>query len=365
MKRFWKKTEGFTLVELIVVIAILGILAGVGTVGYSGYIAKANKAADEVLLRNLNTAFAAACVENGEDAKNVNAEGITLSNGTVGDIEVTSPAEKVTVIQTAFTKYYADNTSSAFKTVDKLYFAYGLGEFVFPATLSSVQQTAYGKYMASNLQKLGGEEILGTVTDLNIAFTGWLSENDDSVAAFKTAMELIGPAGVYESFMANYGLTESDITGDPEKVTNAVIKHVASSTSKLSDVGAETIASQLRTKNPTDVMIANGVDDLTGHAVLYGVMTNYAQVSSSFKQVYDNTEIKGLSDIDRLYNTMKADSGFEAYVAGDSFEKDIDGFIGAMDLLNSYDGSFDINDPDTYTNENAEAVKLLSSILGK
>ena len=28
MRKFWKKTEGFTLVELIVVIAILGILAG-------------------------------------------------------------------------------------------------------------------------------------------------------------------------------------------------------------------------------------------------------------------------------------------------------------------------------------------------
>ena len=50
MKKFWKKTEGFTLVELIVVIAILGILAGVGTVGYSGYIKKANMAADQQLV---------------------------------------------------------------------------------------------------------------------------------------------------------------------------------------------------------------------------------------------------------------------------------------------------------------------------
>jgi len=61
MKKFLKKTEGFTLVELIVVIAILGILAGVGTVGYSGYIKKANMAADQVLLDSLNTAYAVAC----------------------------------------------------------------------------------------------------------------------------------------------------------------------------------------------------------------------------------------------------------------------------------------------------------------
>jgi len=57
MKRFWKKTEGFTLVELIVVIAILGILAGVGTVGYSGYIKKANMAADQQLVSSVANAL--------------------------------------------------------------------------------------------------------------------------------------------------------------------------------------------------------------------------------------------------------------------------------------------------------------------
>ena len=49
--------------ELIVVIAILGILAGIAIPVYSGYIKKANKAADETLLAAINTAFAAACLE--------------------------------------------------------------------------------------------------------------------------------------------------------------------------------------------------------------------------------------------------------------------------------------------------------------
>ena len=53
MKKFFKKTEGFTLVELVVVIAILGILAGVGTVGYSGYVKKANMAADQQLVAGI------------------------------------------------------------------------------------------------------------------------------------------------------------------------------------------------------------------------------------------------------------------------------------------------------------------------
>ena len=64
MKKFMKKTEGFTLVELIVVIAILGILAGVGTVGYSGYIKKANMAADESLVGEIKHALTLAYYSN-------------------------------------------------------------------------------------------------------------------------------------------------------------------------------------------------------------------------------------------------------------------------------------------------------------
>ena len=54
----FKKNGGFTLVELIVVIAILAILAAVAVPAYSGYIASANRAGDEALLSEINTAFA-------------------------------------------------------------------------------------------------------------------------------------------------------------------------------------------------------------------------------------------------------------------------------------------------------------------
>ena len=68
MKKFFTlswRAEGFTLVELIVVIAILAILGGVAVPAYGGYVKKADRAADEALLNEINTAFASACSLNG------------------------------------------------------------------------------------------------------------------------------------------------------------------------------------------------------------------------------------------------------------------------------------------------------------
>ena len=67
MKKFLKKTEGFTLVELIVVIAILGILTAIAVPTYSGYVKKAGEAADTQTLSAVNTAIAAAMTENDKE----------------------------------------------------------------------------------------------------------------------------------------------------------------------------------------------------------------------------------------------------------------------------------------------------------
>jgi prepilin-type N-terminal cleavage/methylation domain-containing protein len=74
MKKLLKKTEGFTLVELIVVIAILGILAGVGVAGYSGYITKAQEAGDITALADETTSKDA----NGKETKTLKGYYIVL-----------------------------------------------------------------------------------------------------------------------------------------------------------------------------------------------------------------------------------------------------------------------------------------------
>lgn len=103
MKKLLKKTEGFTLVELIVVIAILGILAGVAVAGYSGYIKQANNTA---VLGEL-------------EAIEVAAQAAASMEGNVVDSIVVSTAGVVTIDLKAGT----DPTSGAdyikeFYTVD-------------------------------------------------------------------------------------------------------------------------------------------------------------------------------------------------------------------------------------------------------
>lgn len=92
-----KGTAGFTLVELIVVIAILAILAGIAIPTYSGYIAKAQEAADLLVLDSVKTAATFAAMD-----KNVTAK--------VTKIEVTDNSGTATI---AVTYSYTDSNGAA------------------------------------------------------------------------------------------------------------------------------------------------------------------------------------------------------------------------------------------------------------
>jgi len=85
----FKKKDGFTLVELIVVIAILAILAGVAVPAYTGYITKARQSADVQALSTVNTAAQGLAV-----AEGATVTGITVA--TDGTVTVTTnPANAV------------------------------------------------------------------------------------------------------------------------------------------------------------------------------------------------------------------------------------------------------------------------------
>lgn len=119
MKKFKERMAeraGFTLVELIVVIAILGILTAVAVPAYTGYVEKAHEASDTQLLSAANTAFAAACVENGITNTDVTKADLNVSNKKITGITVETLAAGVTAtandIQDSFAVYFTGNTDT-------------------------------------------------------------------------------------------------------------------------------------------------------------------------------------------------------------------------------------------------------------
>ena len=129
---------GFTLVELIVVIAILGILAGVGTVGYSGYIKKANMAADQQLISDIEYALQLA------GYSNTFAEGesgyITLStDGIVNKDQIADDSGLDKAMKAAFGASYKDSMKLSYNG----WGSNGLYNNLNPESAVAVKESSY------------------------------------------------------------------------------------------------------------------------------------------------------------------------------------------------------------------------------
>ena len=350
-KKTWKRfftvsraSEGFTLVELIVVIAILAILAGIAVPAYSGYIKKANKAADLQLLGAVNTAFAAAALENGKDVNEM----------ADGSVQFRMSTKTVTLYDTEFQKYFAGNTGD-FQVIQYVYFQDGV--FVEntegSGSMSREQlQAAVNTYNNSNFA--GNEDVLlDTVGDISSLLAEEIG--DVELTAF------MGQDG-YDAFMAEYGL--SNESSDTE-VANALIMHTAS---QLSGVTAENIVEWTGGGNLANYEnLVEKIGSIPTAALMYGVMTGYANsdaASDDFKEAFQTTPT-GVQDVLNMVGTMASDSGWATYLAstsGTGALQDTQGFLAAMQMVSGHDNSFDLTQSDAFTNENAQA--LLNSILG-
>ena len=174
MKPFMRSSKaGFTLVELIVVISILAILAGVAIPVYSGYIKKANEAADQQLLAAVNTAFGAACLENGRDRRSLSAAA-SLADGKL---------ESVAPYNDSFMRYFAGNENNKFKVfaslvynrADGVFKGYGEGEqisYAYSYTDStgtvhsgtlSVDAAQLNSYLGSTWDEMGATALTGKI----------------------------------------------------------------------------------------------------------------------------------------------------------------------------------------------------------
>lgn len=355
MKR--KADDGFTLVELIVVIAILGILAGVGTVGYSGYIKKANEAADQVLLDALNTAFAAACIENGEDNTAVSAGAISIGADKIvdaADIRVSNPSAKAAAIQTAFGKYYQ---GGEFKVYTAL--VYSNGRFVnadggavaggvyaslmqtikenYGSQIEDLKDSTFGSTMgmeALMVQMDQVTQIAAGMTDME-AVQAIFGSEDFAISAMKAlgmgadgdALELQDKLEVLKGEMMTNNGGMTDKQAEDRIYANAAVLYTAQLTANMSQEDATKLFEDATRKSILEKMSAGDGEGLAQAALVCGMYTAYSKQSG--------TTVPSEVNVQNVLNALENDDGFNNYLQGEQGKKDLNGYLSSLQILNS------------------------------
>lgn len=371
---FWKiqkhNAGGFTLVELIVVIAILAILAGVAIPAYSGYIEKANRAGDEALLSAVNTAYASACITNGDDINLVNeVKPIKLADGKI-------PENAVDPYGTEFWQFYGENKDAQFKMIKSLVFDTAKRMFVDPATETNITLS----YGGNNVVLSGAQ--LQILKDSSFYSDGKTSdellEQVNTVAKIANGMgsiqSVMGTAGYINATMAALGLTS---TGDPVKdsqtliakaeaialqkmgltdksqidatnksefdkyvsdvQSNALVAITAQKTSGMTAEQAKNLLVGVSSDSIYQNMTAGATDTIKqdamnqaalAYGMYYAFVNSSACTDSSLKQnqIFADDVTKALDD---------QNGEFQKYLQSDQGLKDMEAYLAALDVISS------------------------------
>lgn len=344
--KFTKKNGGFTLVELIVVIAILAILAAIAVPAYSGYIQKANEAGDQQLLAAVNTAYAAACLENNEDMLSLKKAHIHVDPATgIIDLTRTNPYGE------EFELYFGENKNTAFKVIKGLRFDPDKKVFVDnTGRIDNAVVRIEGSNYNGNIPTL-----TGSVNNL-AGLLGDRIDADGLENLYKGSANMSDEE--FNNFMNTYKLNEE--SGSTE-IANATVMYVAD---KLSGHTAEDIYT-IMDGNAQNLIGEFGT--IPAAAMMYGLMAGYQDseynVGGAFKL---NANPNGLSDVMNQFGALQSDPNFDKYFknadAMPGADADLEGFLAAMDVVNGYEGSFDLTQEDLFISEDVN--NLLNSILG-
>ena len=379
LKNFWRlnaqSAKGFTLVELIVVIAILAILAGIAVPAYSGYVEKANKAADEQLLANVNTAFAAACATNGEDHCGRNDVSITLT-GEDGARKV----DVVTVTGINDFDGYFDGfyEGGEFKVMTQLYYEDIAGNTFNQIFTSLDLEEHVNKVNESTFGAIGAEGLMTRVDDVTALAEALLGTNAGEALKISLSTD-------FESIAASMGMSseelEAAIAAQGENadayynnlLSNYAVLQVANTTaSKETSELINDLKNGMTTSDISNMIASNDTasskEGVAKAAMMYAMYTAYAnQLEEGDAK---NVALANLKDMDAFINAIgnetQSGSGFMTYLEGEQATKDMDGFLASMNIITDSTENNTHATRDLLENgyNNADLIAALQGLLG-